>query len=103
MPPAVVQIIREVAEITGVPAEHILSARRDRRTHQARAAAMCFVRMLRFPSGPPSYPQIGKWFGGRDHTTVMSAIGRVGPKYKKPVDILLCAHDEELANDNIAA
>jgi chromosomal replication initiator protein len=35
-----------------------------------------------------SFPEIGKFLGGRDHTTVMHAVQKVGEQQKSDPDIL---------------
>jgi chromosomal replication initiator protein len=77
-PPAVVAIAQEVADEHGFTLEQLVSPalRRD----IARARWVCWGRIraeVRFVSGPPSLPQIGKWFGNRDHTTVLHGLRRL--------------------------
>ena len=49
------------------------SARRARAVARPRQIAMYLAKQLT----PRSLPEIGKMFGGRDHTTVMHAVRRV--------------------------
>ncbi|MGH6980494.1 MAG: helix-turn-helix domain-containing protein, partial [Stellaceae bacterium] len=49
------------------------SARRAREIARPRQVAMYLCKMLT----PRSLPEIGKKFGGRDHTTVIHAIRRI--------------------------
>lgn len=72
-PPApkisVEQIQRLVAEHFGVERSDILSARRHKEIVLPRHVAMFLARKLT----PKSLPEIGRRFGGRDHTTQISA------------------------------
>lgn len=76
-------IPRAVAIIVeGVATEHGLTPRQlysgARRRDIAHARFECWSRLrseLRFVSGPPSLPQIGKWFD-RHHTTILSGLNR---------------------------
>ena len=77
-PPSVVAIVREVAEQHGFTVDQLVSP--SRRHDLSRARFECFGRIraeIRFRSGPPSLPQIGRWFGGRDHTTVLNGLRRL--------------------------
>jgi chromosomal replication initiator protein len=78
MVPARVQaIILEVALAHRVLPSDIVGQRRLQRMVKPRWEAMARVRALRLADGrPPSYPQIGRWFGDRDHSTVMYGIRR---------------------------
>lgn len=69
-----VQIIRHVAKAHGVLFHEITSSNRNRRLVAARHEAMYEVRIRR---PDMSLPQIGKIFGGRDHTTVYHAIRKI--------------------------
>jgi chromosomal replication initiator protein len=51
----------------------MLSARRARAVARPRQVAMYLTKQLT----PRSLPEIGRKFGGRDHTTVMHAIRRI--------------------------
>ena len=77
-PPArVLAVMRRVAEEHDVLLVDLLGSRRTRLLAQARRRAMREVRALTLLNGePPSTPQIGRWFGGRDHTTVLHALKR---------------------------
>lgn len=69
--------MREIIELAeqyfGVSANDILSPRKEARIVEARSIAMYACRELL----PVSYPQIGRAFGGRDHTTAMHACKQV--------------------------
>lgn len=62
-----------VADYYDIPAIDMISARRNRSSARPRQIAMYLARQLT----PKSLPDIGGRFGGRDHTTVMHAIGAV--------------------------
>lgn len=69
--PTVKQVVEIVALIADLPVSEFTSPRRARRIAWPRQIAMALVRQV-LPS--LSYPQIGKLFGKRDHTTVMHAL-----------------------------
>lgn len=73
---------RTVSQIVGdVLKEHpqftisdIKSARRTRKLCHARMLAIFEVRMQR---PDMSFPAIGRWFGGRDHTTILHSVRKI--------------------------
>jgi chromosomal replication initiation ATPase DnaA len=67
------RIKQAVAEHMGVKQIEFVSPRRTRAIARPRQVAMYLVRGLT----ALSYPQIGKRFGNRDHTTVMYAIRKI--------------------------
>lgn len=67
-------IIEHVSHDTGIPYAEIVGVSRMRPIAAARMVAMYEVRCRR---PDLSLPQIGKIFGGRDHTTVLHAIRKV--------------------------
>lgn len=67
-------IIERVSVAYGVPYREIVSSSRMRPIAAARQVAMYEVRTRR---PDLSLPQIGKLFGGRDHTTVLHAVRKV--------------------------
>jgi chromosomal replication initiation ATPase DnaA len=71
-------IKRTVAEVFGVEAHDLDSARRSLPLVQARHVAMGLAKRFTLRS----LPEIGRQFGGRDHTTVLHAVG----KYKTVID-----------------
>jgi chromosomal replication initiator protein len=78
LPPRIAGIVREVAAEHHVRPRDVLGPRRFRKLVRARWDAMARIRALTRPDGkPPSYPQIGEWLGGRDHTTVMHGLERL--------------------------
>lgn len=67
-------IIRAIARSHGVTWKEITSGCRIRHIVAARQTAMYEVRTRR---PDLSLPQIGRLFGGRDHTTVLHAIRKI--------------------------
>lgn len=82
----VARIKEVVAAHFDLPIIEMTSARRSRQVARPRQIAMYLARELT----PKSLPDIGRLFGGRDHTTVIWAI--------KQVESLIEA-DAEIAND----
>ena len=66
-------IQRAVAEHYGLKKEDLLSERRTRSVARPRQTAMFLAKQLT----TRSYPDIGRRFGGRDHTTVLHAVRRI--------------------------
>lgn len=62
-----------VASHYGLEVADILSAKRDRRLAQPRQMAMYLAKQLT----PLSLPDLGRAFGGRDHTTVLHAVRKI--------------------------
>ncbi len=67
------EIQKRVAEHFGVKLADMHSARRARVVARPRQVAMYLAKQLT----PRSLPEIGRRFGGRDHTTVMHAIRKI--------------------------
>ncbi len=67
------EIQRKVADFYKIRLADLLSARRSREVARPRQIAMYLAKRLT----PRSLPEIGRKFGGRDHTTVMHAIKRI--------------------------
>ncbi len=63
-------IQQQVAAYYNIKLPDLLGARRLRQIARPRQAAMYLAKRLT----PKSYPEIGRAFGGRDHTTVMHAV-----------------------------
>lgn len=72
-------IAQEVSEKSGFGLADLVKYG-DRRQVINVARFECYYRIkteVIMPDGnAPSYPQIGKWFGGRDHTTIMHGVRR---------------------------
>jgi chromosomal replication initiator protein len=67
------EIQRRVAEHYGIRIADMHSSRRARAVARPRQVAMYLAKQLT----PRSLPEIGRKFGGRDHTTVMYAIRKI--------------------------
>ncbi len=80
------EIQRSVCEHYGIRHAEMTSARRAREVARPRQVAMYLAKRLT----PRSLPEIGRRFGGRDHTTVIHAIKRIKQ---------LRADDSELDSD----
>lgn len=78
------QIKEATATLCGVTIQEIDSVRRAKSLVKARHLAMYVTKKLTHQS----LPQIGRRFGGRDHTTVLNAIRRIDAELD---------HDPELA------
>lgn len=66
-------IQRRVADHYALKINDLISPRRAREIARPRQVAMYLAKMLT----PRSLPEIGRRFGGRDHTTVMHAVKRI--------------------------
>lgn len=73
------QLLRAVAEEFQISPEKLMSPSRARKVVLPRQVAMY---LLREDAGY-SYPQIGQFFGGRDHTTVMYACEKMARAYER--------------------
>lgn len=82
--PRVEDIQFVVARYYGFTRVELRSPRRDANTVYARHVAMYLAKKLT----QRSYPDIGRRFGGKDHTTVMSAIKRI--EAQRATDTKLC-------------
>ena len=71
--PTVDKIQRATAKQFGISMEEMLSKRRSRAIARPRQVAMYVCKMLT----TRSLPDIGRRFGGRDHTTVIHAVKRI--------------------------
>ena len=71
--PRVADIRKVVAEIAGVEDNDLLSGRRTRAVVRPRQVAMYIAKTVT----SRSLPEIGRRFGGRDHTTVLHAVRKV--------------------------
>ena len=80
------EIQRAVVEHYGIRMTDMSSSRRARAVARPRQVAMYLAKQLT----PRSLPEIGKKFGGRDHTTVMHAIRQIEK---------ICQEDRSLLDD----
>jgi chromosomal replication initiator protein len=84
------EIQKRVAEHYNVKVSDMHSARRSRAVARPRQVAMYLSKQLT----PRSLPEIGRKFGGRDHTTVMHAVRKVeelkaaDPSFAEDVELL---------------
>lgn len=67
-------------DFPGVSLAEVRGAHRTRHIVDARQACMYAVKVEREDL---SYPVIGKWFGGRDHTTVMHSVNKIKAQREK--------------------
>ena len=90
-PVTVERVINEVASIYGLTAEEIRSKKRNANISTARQISIYVVHKI---TGL-SYIEIGKQFGGRDHSTVVYAVNKVkdtikeNKEYRNTVDDLI--------------
>jgi chromosomal replication initiator protein len=84
------EIQRRVAEYYNIRIADMQSARRARAVARPRQVAMYLAKQLT----PRSLPEIGRKFGGRDHTTVMYAIRKI--EELRAIDPLLSEDIETL-------
>jgi len=70
---SIAEIQREVAKHYNIRLDEMHSRRRSRNIVHPRQVAMYLAKNLT----SNSYPEIGQYFGGRDHTTVMHAVGKI--------------------------
>lgn len=84
------EIQKKVAEHYNIRVSDMHSARRARQVARPRQVAMYLAKQLT----PRSLPEIGRKFGGRDHTTVIHAVRRIeelsafDPVFREDVDLL---------------
>lgn len=86
----IARIQQVVADFFRIPEAEMKSARRARYVARPRQIAMYLARELT----PKSLPDIGRYFGDRDHTTVIHAIKQVerlrkeDPDFRVDVEVL---------------
>ena len=78
-PITIKRIQKTVAEYFNIPEKSLIEKRRSQNIALPRQIAMFLSRELT----DASLPQIGKAFGGRDHTTVMHACNKIKEEMKK--------------------
>jgi chromosomal replication initiator protein len=83
--PRVAEIARLCAEAAGLSVREMLSPRRAKRLVRPRQVGMYLAKKLT----SRSLPEIGKRFGGRDHSTVLHSV--------RKIDELLKGGDNEIA------
>lgn len=86
---------RSMLEITvevlkDYPGIHLADLKGDRRTREVVVPRQVAMRRIYEERGDISLPEIGRYFGGRDHTTVLHAVRKFGtlnrPKVPSPGD-----------------
>lgn len=94
--PSVASIQRAVAKTYGIPLLEMFSARRGWEVSHPRQVAMYLSKQLT----PLSFPNIGKHFGDRDHTTVMHAVAAVEKRIanSRNTELLIGSLMDELTN-----
>lgn len=83
MRPSIDLVQRLTAQVFEIPPHEMKSARRMRRFARPRQVAMFLARELT----PRSYPEIGRAFGDRNHTTVMHAVEVIGELLARDPDL----------------
>ncbi|HEU0117816.1 MAG TPA: chromosomal replication initiator protein DnaA, partial [Alphaproteobacteria bacterium] len=84
------ELQKKVAEHYNIRVSDMHSARRARQVARPRQVAMYLAKQLT----PRSLPEIGRKFGGRDHTTVIHAVRKIeelsayDPAFKEDVELL---------------
>ncbi len=76
-------ILEATSKMFGIPVEEIIGKKRQRPLVTARQVAMYVFRELT----DLSYPAIAREFGGRDHTTVIHAVDKIGTQmqHQRPI------------------
>jgi chromosomal replication initiator protein len=74
-------IIKAVADHHGIKISELKSGRKHKVVVEPRQIAMYLLRQMT----PLSYPDIGARFGGKDHTTVMHAVKKIGERMRDDV------------------
>lgn len=99
IPPRVREIIQAVANDYGFTFDDLVGWGRGKRVTHARFMAYAQIRRdIVIMGAPPSLPQIGGWFGGRDHTSILHGLDRVNERHPpRPVRLSLAADMAERA------
>ncbi|WEK38658.1 MAG: helix-turn-helix domain-containing protein [Candidatus Brevundimonas colombiensis] len=94
-------VIETAARLEGLTVDELLARDQSRAIARPRQRAMYVSRQLR---PDVSLPRLGRIFGGRDHTTVIHAIDKVGQRIRADADeaqavngLLALASDDERA------
>lgn len=80
MSTAIDAVIEAIAGYAGVTAPEVISQDRHKTIAVARQISMYVARAHVIPK--PSFPELGRRFGNRDHTTVMSACRKIEQRAK---------------------
>jgi chromosomal replication initiator protein len=78
-----------VCNLFGLPADELRSQKRQRSVSEPRMLAMYLSRRLT----QAAYTEIGGYFGGRNHSTVMSAERKIGDLVKSQASVRISAQD----------
>lgn len=78
------EVVAQIAAANNMTVQEIRGARRTKQIVEARQEAMWRVFLL----GGRSLPMIARYFGGRDHTTVLHAIKKMRRVHAKEVECL---------------
>ena len=78
-----------VCNLFGLPADELRSAKRQRTVSEPRMLAMFLARRLT----QAAYTEIGSHFGGRNHSTVMSAERKINDLMKSKASVRIAAQD----------
>lgn len=72
--PTLTELTKAASMVFGIPVSDLVSTNRSNRHARARWAVMYIARHDK----GTTYPALGRHFGGRDHTTVLSGVRRMG-------------------------
>ncbi|MFZ5666939.1 MAG: helix-turn-helix domain-containing protein [Pseudomonadota bacterium] len=87
------RIIEIVAKHTDVSVDDMTGPRRHSNLVTARHLAAALIRQWR---PDLSYPQIGRLFGGRDHSTIIHGRRAIMERVKRDPDLAQMVHDAEI-------
>lgn len=76
--PKLIDVLNAVSAVYGIGKMDLISFRRFANLVEARDAFYWCARTLT----PRSYPEIGKFFGNRDHSTVWTGVLRVNQRFE---------------------
>lgn len=100
LPPRVAAIIIEVAAEYRVAPADIVGARKLRKFVLPRWEAMRRVQKL---SSKPSLSMMGRWFGGRDHTTVLHGLRKAEELHRAAEAAARTAREKAIAASPLGA
>lgn len=87
-PVTIADIQKLVADHYGIPLVEMTSERRAHDVARPRQVAMYLAKQLT----PKTLPQIGRYFGGRDHTTVIHAVRQVEKRREEDAEVALAVN-----------
>lgn len=102
LPRRVVEIIERIAQEHETTLAAILGPRSGQKVSQARQAVYFALRQAKTATGRyPSLTEVGRWVGGRDHTSVAHGITRyLNPDNKRPACISVGSVDRVRSDMN---